>query len=411
VRIVHFDPFSGASGDMILGALIDAGASLDSVKSELAKLDLSGYEVTATPHSQHGISGTKFDVVVQDDVESRDWKAIRALIAESGLRPQVRNKALGVFGRLARAEAAVHSSPIDDVHFHEVGGIDAIVDICGACIALDQLGIEAAYCEPLRTGSGVVRSAHGVLPVPAPATSMLLASSRARVAPPLPSEHPPGELLTPTGAAILTTLCAFFQPAYTVTAVGSGFGARQLPWPNLLRATIGETSAQPSAGETDSVLQFETNVDDLSPQHVELLVERLFTAGALDVWTTPIGMKKGRPALLISALAGESNRDAIVETLIVNSTTLGVRISAVERVKATRRFETVLTRWGEVAVKLRGWNGRVIDVAPEYDDCVRLARESGVALRDVWNEAHRVADVYVGRRLAPNGDLIARGRP
>jgi len=411
LRIAYFDPFSGGSGDMILGALIDAGASLDAIESELAKLAITGYELSSNSTSQHSLSGVNFNVVVGDDLHSRDWKTIRTLIGGSQLRPVVREQALAIFERLAHAEASVHGVSIDDVHFHEVGGIDAIVDICGACIALDQLGVEAIFCGPLRTGSGVVRAAHGVLPVPAPATALLLASSNAPVAAPLPSDQPPGELLTPTGAAILTTLATFSQPAFSISAIGSGFGARQLPWPNMLRVMIGETSARPSPGETDSVLQFETNLDDLSPQHVELLVERLFAAGALDVWTTPIGMKKGRPALLISVLAGESDRNEIVETLIINTTTLGVRISAVDRVKAARRFEPVLTRWGEVSVKLRGWNGRVIDVAPEYDDCVRLARETGVALRDVWNEAHRVADFYVGRRLSPTGDLLERDRP
>jgi uncharacterized protein (TIGR00299 family) protein len=410
VRIAFFDPFSGGSGDMILGALIDAGAALTDIRAGLAGLALTGYEVETRQYSQHEIGGTKFDVVVQDDASARDWKSIRVLISTARLKPNVKEQALTIFGRLAEAEAGVHGVPIDDVHFHEVGGVDAIVDICGACIALDLLGIHAVFSGPLRVGAGFVRAAHGLLPVPAPATAALLTSSRAPLAAPLPSEQPPGELLTPTGAAILTTLAQFEQPAFTVLATGSGFGSRELPWPNMVRVTIGETSSEPPIGETDSVLQIETNLDDLSPQHVELLVERLFAARALDAWTTPIGMKKGRPALLVSVLAAESDRDEIVETLILNTTTLGVRISKVDRIKAARRFETVVTRWGEVTVKLRGWNGRVIDVAPEYDDCARLARDTGATLRDVWNEAHRAAEVYVGRRLSMSGDLVTLDR-
>ena len=405
MRIAFVDPFSGGSGDMILGALIDAGVRIDALREELSGLALDGYDIAAAAHSQHGVSGTKFDVIVHDDVHSRDWKTIRVLIDASTLKPAVKQRALAIFKRLAEAESGVHGVPIDDVHFHEVGGIDAIVDICGACIALDQLGVEAVFCGPLRTGSGIVRAAHGMLPVPAPATARLLSASNAPLATPLPSDNPPGELLTPTGAAILTTLATFEQPAFTVRSTGAGFGSRQLPWPNMLRVTIGETAHGYSIGQTDSVLQIETNLDDLSPQHVELLVERLFAAGALDVWTTPIGMKKGRPALLVSVLASESDRDEIVEIIILNTTTLGVRVSTVDRVKAARRFESVMTRWGEVTVKLRGWEGRVIDVAPEYDDCARLARASGTTLRDVWNEAHHLAEMYVGRRITADGEL------
>jgi pyridinium-3,5-bisthiocarboxylic acid mononucleotide nickel chelatase len=407
VRMAYFDPFSGGSGDMILGALIDAGASLTDIRAGLAGLAVASYEIEAQSFSQHGVSGTKFDVVVHDDFPARNWKTIRNLISSARLKPHVKEHSLAIFGRLAEAEAGVHGVPVDDVHFHEVGGIDAIIDICGACVALDLLGVEAVYSGPLRAGAGFVRAAHGLLPVPAPATAALLASAHAPLAGPLPSEKPPGELLTPTGAAILTTLARFEQPAFTISSTGSGFGSRELPWPNMLRVTIGEASSVPAVGEADSVLQIETNLDDLSPQHIELLVERLFAAGALDVWTTPIGMKKGRPALLVSVLAGESDRDEIVETIILNTTTLGVRLGKADRIKAARRFETVVTRWGEVAVKLRGWNGRVIDVAPEYGDCARLARDSGATLRDVWNEAHRAAEVFVGRRLSNSSELLS----
>lgn len=410
MRIAFFDPFSGGSGDMILGALIDAGASLDAIRAELSSLNLTGYELNAARMDRQGISGTKCDVVVHDDVHSRTWTTIRGLIDSSALRPASKERSVAIFARLAEAEAKVHNAPVDDVHFHEVGGIDAIVDICGVCIALDLLGVESVFSGPLRTGSGIVRATHGILPVPAPATAELMASARAPLASPLPSDQPPGELLTPTGAAILTTLATFSQPAFVATAIGTGFGTRELPWVNMLRVTIGETLAQSAARIDDSVLKIETNLDDMSPQHVELLFERLFASGALDVWTTPIGMKKGRPALLVSVLAAEPHRDEVIEALVLNSTTLGVRISQIDRVKAARRFETVATRWGDVRIKLRGWNGRVIDIAPEYDDCVRLAREAGVPLRDVWNEAHHLADAFIGRRLSPDAELLARDR-
>ncbi len=405
MRIAYFDCFSGASGDMTLGALIDAGGALEHLRTEIAKLDLGPIEIVALPASQHGITGTRVTVTAPDLQPVRTWRDIRALLERSALSERVRRDAFGIFQRLAEAEAGVHGSSVDTVHFHEVGAIDAIVDVCGAAILLEQLGVEAVFASPIRTGSGFVRAAHGLLPVPAPATADLLASAQAPVAGPPPGgESIDTELLTPTGAAILTSLARFESPAYRLTATGYGFGQRELPWPNALRVLLGETT-----GASDAEILLETNLDDLSPQHFELLMERLFAEGALDVWFTPIVMKKNRPSTMVSLLAPASHREALESVLIENTTTLGVRRTPVERTKASRRIETVQTRWGDVRVKLRGWHGRVIDVAPEYDDCVRIAREADVPLREVWNEAHRVAEVYVGRRLSPTGELLVLG--
>jgi uncharacterized protein (TIGR00299 family) protein len=405
MRIAYFDCFSGASGDMTLGALIDAGGDLERLRAEIAKLDVGPVEIAAGHASQHGIRGTRVTISAPDTQPARTWREIRGLIERSSLSERARRDALRVFQRLAEAEAHVHGTAVESVHFHEVGAIDAIVDICGAAILLEQLGTVAVYASPLRTGSGFVRSAHGLLPVPAPATAALLADARAPVAPPPRGVDPvEAELLTPTGAAILTTLATFESPAYRVESTGYGFGQRELPWPNALRVMIGETRAS-----EDAELLLETNLDDMSPQYLELLMERLFAAGALDVWFTPIVMKKSRPATMVSLLAPVNRREALESVLIENSTTLGVRRVPIERTKAARRMETVQTRWGDVRVKLRGWNGRVIDVAPEYDDCVRIAREADATLREVWNEAHRIAEVYVGRRLSPRGELLVLG--
>lgn len=397
MRIAFFDPYSGASGDMILGALVDAGLPLDSLRRELAKLDLGGYELGAETVTQHTIRGTRVHVVVRDDESARDWSAIRSLIEASRLDMVVKDQALAVFRNLAAAEAAVHGVDPETVHFHEVGGVDAMVDICGAAIGLSWLGIERVYSGPPRVGSGFARTVHGLLPVPAPATAGLLAAANAPIAGRDPGGEPvAAELLTPTGAAVLTTLATFSRPDFAPAAVGYGFGGMDLPWPNALRVWIGE-AVDPAAGGDDLVL--ETNIDDMSPQGFELLVERLFDAGALDVWLTPATMKKGRPATVVGVLCAADRRPAIEHALVVNSTTLGVRATRVERTKAARRIETVVTRWGDVRVKLRGWQGRVIDVAPEYDDCARIARAADVPLRDVWNEAHRLAEVYVGQRM------------
>ena len=400
MRIAFFDPFSGASGDMILGALLDAGLSLPNLRGELGKLDLTGYGLAVEAVTRHGLRGTQVTVSVVDDQPPRDWRGIRELIGASALAAPVREAALSIFARLAEAEGQVHGISPDEVHFHEVGGVDAIVDVCGACVGLALLGVEAVFSGPPRLGTGFVRAAHGVLPVPAPATAALLARSRTPTAGPDPGTEPvEAELLTPTGAAILTTLAEFRRPDFVPSTIGYGFGRRDLPWPNALRVWIGDAAEDhPSEGGDDGDLLLETNLDDLNPQFYDLVVERLFAAGAHDVWLTPIQMKKGRPATTVSVLCAAGKRRALEDVLIENTSTLGVRCTAVERIKAARQTETVVTRWGDVRVKLRGWNGRVIDVAPEYDDCAAIARHHDVPVRLVWNEAHHLGEAHVGRR-------------
>ena len=406
MRIAYFDPFSGASGDMILGALIDAGLDPNALRAELGKIDLASYSLQVMAVSQHGIHGTGVTVTAADDGVSRDWATIRDLLLASALAPPVRDRAIAIFQRLAEAEARVHGSTIDQIHFHEVGGIDAIVDIAGASIGLALLGIERVYCGPPRLGRGFVWSQHGLIPVPAPATAELLARAKAPVA---GADHPSGatghepveaELLTPTGAAILTTIAEFRRPDFAPTAIGYGFGRKELPWPNALRVWLGEREYAPGDGE----LLLETNIDDMNPQFYEPLLERLFSAGALDVWLTPITMKKGRPATTVSVLVAADRRAALEEVLIAHTTTLGIRASGVDRVKAPRRFERVATRWGEVQVKLRGWHGRVISVTPEYDDCLALARAAEVPIQDVWNDASRISERFVGQRWPETKD-------
>jgi len=396
VKIAFFDPFSGASGDMILGALVDAGLPLNALTSELSKLDLGGYRIRAERTGQHGIHGTRIVVDVTEDVHSRTWAGIRELIANSRLDGAIKDAASDIFQRLANAEAKIHNAEPDAVHFHEVGGVDAIVDICGACIGLALLGIEDVYSGPPQVGSGFAHSAHGIIPVPAPATGELLADAGTAIASPIQAMlASPAELLTPTGAAILTTLATFRRPSFVPQAIGYGFGQKELSWPNALRVWIGEITGDD--GGTGEIL-LETNLDDMNPQFVELVTERLFGAGALDVWITPVIMKKGRPGSVISVLAQDDKRLQLEQILFMNTSTLGVRSSRVDRVKAGRSFETVATRWGDVRIKLRAWNGRIIDAAPEYADCLALARQHELPIREVWNEAHRMGEAFVGRR-------------
>lgn len=406
MRVAVVDPFSGASGDMLLGALFDAGLNSADLERELSGLGIPDVSISASPASQHGVLGTRAAVAPEQGHQSRSWAGIRALLETATIDDRAREQAIATFQNLAEAEAAVHGVPVDDVHFHEVGALDTIVDIVGVVVGLRLLGIERVVCGPIHVGGGSVTAAHGLLPVPAPATARLLARFRMPVALPHPGEAEIGELLTPTGAAILGTLASFERPAFSATATGSGFGRKQLPWPNLCRITIGELLDAPEADDPSAgLVVLETNIDDMNPQFIGLLMDRLFAGGALDVWSTAIGMKKSRPATTISALAPLGRRQELVSILIEHSSTLGVRWYPVERDTAWRRIETVETRWGPIRIKLKGWQGRVIDAVPEFDDCAAIARDHDLPVRDVWNEAHRYGDVFIGRRYEAGGGL------
>lgn len=380
---------------MLLGALVDAGAPLDALQASLDWLHIEDLRLIAEPASSGAIQGTRVRVDAPEQSRSRDWRAIRALLETAPLEPAVRDASLAVFALLAAAEGEVHGVSEDDVHFHEVGAVDSIADIVGACAGLHELGVTEITSYPVATGSGWVRSQHGLLPVPAPATASLLTRTGAPVRPDPPGSAA-GELLTPTGAAVLGALAGWTVPPFTPERVAYGFGTRELPWPNALRLWIGETSSL-NAGEPQELL-LETNIDDMNPQFYEPLSERLFAAGALDVWLTPVVMKKGRPGIVVSAIVPPASWDEVVRTVMVESTTFGVRATPIQRVRASRRFEVVTTRWGDVHLKLRGWNGRVITAAPEYDDCLLLSRQSDVPIREVWSEANRLGEVFVGQR-------------
>src|SRR5215218_1006232 len=395
-RIAVFDPFSGASGDMILGALVDAGAPLTSIQDAVSRLGIEGVHITSQPAGSGAVRGTRVLVDPLGEQPSRDWHNIRLLLEESTLAPPIRDAALTIFAALAAAEAEAHGQPLEQVHFHEVGGVDAIVDVVGACAGLHALGIEHIASHPVAVGSGWVRSGHGLLPVPAPATAILLAQKAVPVRPDPPGDPQAGELLTPTGAAILGALASWSVPLCVPDSLGYGFGTRELPWPNALRLWVGETSLSGAADSEELLL--ETNIDDMNPQFYEPLSERLFAAGALDVWLTPITMKKGRPAIIVSAIVPAERRAEVERVFFLESTTIGVRATSVSRTRAPRRFETVTTRWGDVRLKLRGWDGRVIGAMPEYDDCLRLSRASGAPVREIWAEANRLGEVFAGQR-------------
>lgn len=396
---ILFDPYSGASGDMVLGALVDLGLSIDAVRDHLLLVLPHGWNITAETVEQNSVHGTRVSVTLEPDQPQRDWANIRELITSSSLPVSMKHRAIAIFELVARAEARVHRTPLERVHFHEVGAVDSIVDICGAAIGFELLGIESALTLPIRTGQGFVLTSHGRLPVPAPATAEILANTGLPLVPPGPVDADVrAELLTPTGAAIIGATATPVAQPFSSARVGYGFGTMELPWPNALRIYLSAENASDETGDTDE-LMLETNIDDMNPQAFELLIERLYAAGALEVWLTPVQMKKHRPGTVVALLAPARLRSDLSDVLLQNSTSLGVRAIAVDRVKAVRAFRTVATRYGEVTLKLKVLDGRVSGAMPEYDDCARLAREHGALFADVWDEAHRIGERFVGSRI------------
>ena len=382
MTIAYFDCFSGISGDMVLGALVDAGVPVDHLRSELGKLGLSGYSLSSERVLRSGIGATKVDVrlnIVDEPVRTLD--DIRGIVNGSSLPPAVKQKSLNIFRRLADVEAKVHMTTVDKVHFHEVGAVDAIVDIVGAVIGMEYLGITDIVSSPLNLGSGTARTAHGNLPVPAPATSELLEGV------PAYGSTAGIELTTPTGAAIITTLASSFGPLPQMQFVKTGYGAggRDLPHqPNVLRLMLGEF---PTANRDDGTLLIETNIDDMSPQVYDHLIEKLLAQGAPDAWLTPIIMKKGRPAVLLSVLAGKATLDRLTDIIFRETTSIGLRIQEVGRKKLHREVREVSTRYGTVRVKVSSRDGEVLTATPEYEDCKRLAEENQVPLKQIIEEA------------------------
>ncbi len=378
--IACFDCFSGISGNMALGALLDCGIAPDTLRGELTKLNLGGYRLEIRETNKAGLRGMSVEVRTDEKQPPRHLKDIEAILQAGALAARVRERSLRTFRVLAEAESKVHGEPVEKIHFHEVGAVDAIVDIVGTAICLELLGVEKVYASPLHIGAGSVQTAHGLLPVPAPATAELLRGV------PVYGRDVEAELVTPTGAALLAGMAADFggAPPMRIERVGYGAGTRDLPWANLLRVTVGSAEVGP-AGER--VLVVEANIDDMNPQWYEHVLERLFEAGALDVYLTPIQMKRSRPAVTLAMMVDESKLDTALGVLFSETTTIGVRMHPVERRKLEREERTVETAYGPVTVKIARWEKQVMNAAPEYRDCLRLAEEKGVPLKEVWQAA------------------------
>ncbi len=388
MKTLYFDCFAGASGDMILGALIAAGVEPEAFKQQLSLLGVQGYSVAFEIVDRSGISATYARVQTPHEHAHRHLSDILKIISDSRLSDVVKDRAAKIFSRLAEAEARVHNEPVEKVHFHEVGALDAIIDVVGAAICFELLGIERFVSSPLHVGSGTIDMDHGRYPVPPPAVAELLKGV------PFYSTDTVGELVTPTGAAIITTVCTDYGPIPQLKLEQTGYGAgtRQYEkFPNALRVLIGEDQAGSGEQPADERLwMIETNMDDISPQILGHVMERAFNLGALDCYFTSVQMKKNRPGVLLSILCRDEQRATLSELLFAETTTLGIRAYEVERRALERRIVTVETQYGPIDVKVAQLNGHTVKEMPEYEQCRQAAREANVPLR-VVEEAARTA--------------------
>jgi uncharacterized protein (TIGR00299 family) protein len=450
MKTLYLDTFSGISGDMFIGALLDLGVDAHKLAHQLEKLKLDGFHLHVAEAEKSGIAGIKFDVHLEDDHhhhdhehgegcdhehsehdhahdhgdhhhhehephehshdDSRNFAAIKKLITKSKLSPWVKKKSIAVFQRIADAEGKIHGKPASEVHFHEVGAVDSIVDIVGACIGLEMLGKPRVLAAPPVEGTGWIRCAHGRFPIPAPATLAILGARGASIT----QCEEPNELITPTGAALLAEFVEKFEPMTGIVAekIGFGLGTRDNKTrPNVLRAVLGDVCRVTSDGkqsrasltspvtrhpsqldwEIDRIAVLETNLDDISSEILGAFVESALAAGALDVYHTPIQMKKNRPGVLLSVLCAEADADKFSELILRETTAFGVRRTITERRKLRREFTTVKTKFGPVTVKLGKLNGKVVQAAPEFESCKKLAAQKKVPLRQVYEATKRIS--------------------
>ncbi len=387
MKTLYFDCFAGASGNMILGGLIALGVDKDDLVRELQSLSTAEFNIEIRKVDRSGIAATHVKVIVPEEQAHRHLRDIEKIIHDSSLSDLVKSRSIAIFSRLAEAEAKVHGIDIQKVHFHEVGAMDAIIDVVGSCIGFEQLGIERFVCSKIHAGSGFVQMAHGKYPVPPPAVAELLSGI------PIYSTDVEGEMITPTGAAIISSLCDSYGalPEMTVELTGYGAGTREYQgFPNALRLMLGETEAAQLVNEkitdsthTEHLVLLETNLDDISSQVLGFVMERSLDLGALDCWFTPIQMKKNRPATMLSVLCSIDRKQIIAEMLYSETTTLGIRFVNIERNSLPRETAKVTTEFGNVDVKVARYGDKIVNVMPEYDHVRKLALENNVPFRIV----------------------------
>ncbi|MBC7320501.1 nickel pincer cofactor biosynthesis protein LarC [bacterium] len=378
MNVIYFDCFNGISGDMILGALFDLGLDKEAWFKELDKLGISGYKVEINPKRKGPLMGTDVDVIVEDKVTHRHAKEILDIISSSKLDDDIKEKSLKILTKIAQAESSIHNEPLEEVHLHELGGIDTIVDVVGSVIGLKLLRVERVYSSPLPLGEGFIETAHGRLPIPAPATIELLKGV------PVYSNGMKGELVTPTGAGIISTLAYSFGPIppITIEKIGYGAGKKDFAVPNMLRAIMGELY-QGKQRDTNTII--DVNIDDMNPQVYGYLMDKLFELGALDVFFTPIYMKKSRPAVKLTVISPNYLVDKLIDVIFKETTSIGVRTYQVEKVMLPREIIEVDTPWGIARVKISYINGTP-KIMPEYDDCKAIAERTGIPIQEVMKE-------------------------
>jgi uncharacterized protein (TIGR00299 family) protein len=385
MKILYYDCFSGISGDMNLGAMIDIGVEQDRLINELKKLTIDPFELKITSDKRRGISGTKVEVVLSEKTapHHRSFRNISTLIEGSDLSRNVKTLSLRIFTKIAQAEAKIHGCNIDDVHFHEIGAVDSIVDIVGAAVCLDCLRVDRVLSSPVQVGGGFVTCAHGTLPVPAPATAEILKGI------PVRSGLVPFETTTPTGAAILAATVDIFteEANFTPRKIGYGIGHRDTEIPNVLRIYLGDMEEVPFEEDVEirDAFMVECNIDDMNPEFYDDVMDALFEAGAQDVFLAPIIMKKSRPAVTISVLCHGSELKSVETILLIRTSTLGVRTRKVTKTMLRRDFSAVSTKYGEITVKNAYFRGKKIKSKPEYETCKQLAREKGVSIKEIYD--------------------------
>jgi pyridinium-3,5-bisthiocarboxylic acid mononucleotide nickel chelatase len=383
MRVAYFDCFSGASGDMILGSLIDAGLNRKHLQAELNKLHIP-VRLRIKEVLKRGIAATQVVVEGKDEKSHRNLKEMLKIIDGSDLDSEIKERSKAVLQRIASVEGKIHRKPMEDIHFHEIGGLDSIVDIVGAVWGISQVGVDEVHVSKVNVGGGFVKCEHGILPVPAPATLALM------IGRPIYSYGVDKELLTPTGAALLTSLGSRFGdvPPIKVEKIGYGAGRDDFSHPNVLRLMIGTV---PRASEREKVMVLETNIDDMNPQFYDYVMEKLFELDVHEVFLTPILMKKNRPATLLTVICSSEKLPSIAEFLLKETTTLGLRWREEERAKASREIRTLRTKYGKIRFKVARWEGNVVNFSPEYEDCKKLALEKGIPIKDVFEEAGKEA--------------------
>lgn len=394
MKLAFFDCFSGISGDMVLGALVDLGLDINELNDALTSIDLEEFRLESRDITSFGLRATKVDVIITESTIVRTFNNIRDLIENSDLPKEVKSRSLEIFMHIARAEAIVHNKPIDQVHFHEVGAVDSIVDIVGAAYGIYALEIDEVFSSPLPMGHGMIKSQHGSIPVPAPAVLEILEDV------PTYGRGVPTEIVTPTGAAIIRSFAAYFgiAPPMVIKKTGYGSGTKELGFPNMLRVVLGESVDLPSLGE-ELAYQVMTNIDDMNPEFYEYVMKKLFEKGAHDVWLTPIQMKKTRPGTVVTVLCAPKDVSGIKEVLLQETSTFGVRTSMVTKKAVEREIIKVDTRWGPVDVKVGSVSNQITNVSPEFSDCAHIAEKQDIPIKEVFKEAQSLAQEILKDRM------------